>query len=272
MRSAHNPFAPNDVFNALSEDRRKQVLSSGFGMDILRSGLEFAVPLWWVFQDHRNGLTLRNGSAFLVNRGNGIFAVTAAHVLAEYVSAKANADKIVCQLGNIEFDPEARLISRNDTIDIATFRLTELDAAQIGKAIVISEPSIWEPLAPAAGNFAFFAGFPAQTRGIASSGDFITAPYFAMPPISSVTDHQITCRFDRDKLIDLSGHGLPPQGYDIGGVSGGPLLMPTLVREGTVEGVIWRLSGVIVEAATGELFEQIVAVRSTYIQCDGKVR
>ena len=47
--------------------------------------------------------------------------------------------------------------------------------------------------------------------------------------------------------------------------------MPTLVREGAVEGVIWRLAGVIVEAAKGELFEQIVAVRSTYIQCDGRI-
>ena len=92
-----------------------------------------------------------------------------------------------------------------------------------------------------------------------------------MPPISSVTDHQITCRFDRAKLIDVGGHGLPPQGYDIGGVSGGPLLMPTSVREAAVEGVIWRLAGVIVQAAAGELFEQIVGVRSTYIHCDGKV-
>jgi hypothetical protein len=229
------------------------------------------VPLWWVFRNGGNSLTLRNGSAFLVNRGSGIFAVTAAHVLAEYIGAKSDGAGIVCQLGSIELDPEDRLISRNDSLDIATFRLTDPEAAHIGKAIVISEPPIWEPVAPAVGNFAFFAGFPAQSRGINASGDFITAPYFAMPPIGSVTNHQITCRFDREKLLDLSGRGLPPQGYDIGGISGGPLLMPTLVREGAVEGVIWRLAGVIVEAAKGELFEQVVAVRSTYIQCDGRI-
>lgn len=271
MCSAHNPFAPNDVFNAMSDDLRKQVLSSGFGMDLLRSGLEYAVPLWWVFRSGGNSPILRNGSAFLVNCGSGIFVVTAAHVLAEYIAAKSDADDIVCQLGSIKLHPEERLISRNDSLDIATFRLTEREAAHIGKAIVISEPSIWEPIAPAVGNFAFFAGFPAQSRGINASGDFVTAPYFAMPPISSVTNHQITCRFDREKLLDLSGRGLPPQGYDIGGISGGPLLMPTLVRDGTVEGVIWRIAGVIVEAATGELFEQIVAVRSTYIQRDGRI-
>lgn len=255
----------------MPDEQRRQVLLGHFGMDLLHSGLEFAVPLWWVFEDQTNGLTLRNGSAFLVNRGHGIFAVTAAHVLAEYIVAKGAARNIVCQLGSLEFEPEARLISRQDNLDIATLRVTEAEAAHLNKAIIASEPPIWGPLVPAVGNLVFFAGFPAQTRGITSKGDFVTAPYFAMPPITSVTDHQISCRFEREKMVDLSGQGLPPEGYDIGGISGGPLLTPTLVRQDGVEGVIWRLAGVIAEAAAGELFEQIVAVRSTYIQCDGKI-
>jgi hypothetical protein len=92
-----------------------------------------------------------------------------------------------------------------------------------------------------------------------------------MTPITSVTDRQISCRFDREKSIDFSGGGLPPQGYDIGGVSGGPLLMPTLVREGPVEGVIWRFAGVIVQAAAGDMFEQLVAVRAHHIQPNGQI-
>jgi hypothetical protein len=270
MIATQNPFAPNELFNALSDEARKQILSSGFGMDVLLSGLEFAVPLWWVFDDGEAGLILRNGTAFLVDRGHGIFAVTAAHVLKEYFAAKKIADNIVCQLGNIEFDPEARVIRSNDQLDIATLRVSDLEATQIAKAIVISEPPIFTPLMPAAGNLSFFAGFPAQTRGLTSNG-LVTAPYFAMPSITSVTDHQITCRFEREKMIDLGGHGLPPQGYDIGGISGGPMLMPTLVRQDDIEGVIWRLAGVIVEAARGDLFDQVVAVRSTYIQHDGKI-
>jgi hypothetical protein len=264
-------FAPNEYFNALSGERRRQVLSSSFGTNLLYSGLEFAIPLLWVVEDQTNGLKLRNGSAFLVNQGHGTFAVTAAHVLAEYAAAKNTARKIVCQLGCLEFDPEARLISRHENLDIATFHVKDAEAAQIGKRIVLSDPPVWEPLTPVAGQFAFFAGFPAQTRGLNSSGDFITAPYFAMPPITSVTDHQISCRFERETMVDLSGAGLPPQGYDIGGVSGGPMLMPTLVREDGVEGVIWRFAGVIVQAAAGQLFEQVVAVRAHYIQCDGSI-
>jgi hypothetical protein len=102
-------------------------------------------------------------------------------------------------------------------------------------------------------------------------GNFAAAPYFAMTPITSATDRQIACRINRQKIIDFSGNGLPPQGYDIGGVSGAPLLLPTLVREGLVEGVVWRFAGVIVEAAPGEMFEQVVAVRAHYIQPDGRI-
>jgi hypothetical protein len=263
--------APNEYFNGMPCDWRKQVFQSGFGMNLLYSGLQFAVPLWWVSKDQTNALKLRNGSAFLVNQGHGIFAVTAAHVLAEYIAVKNTAEKIECQLGSLEFDLEARLISRHDELDIATFRVTDEEATHIGKRIVLSDPPIWEPLAPAVGEFAFFAGFPARNRWVNSAGNLATAPYFAMPPITSITDRQIACRFQRETMIAVGGTELPPQGYDIGGISGGPLLMPTLIRQDGVEGAIWRFAGVVVEAARGEFFDQIVAVRSNYFQPNGKI-
>jgi len=139
---------------------------------------------------------------------------------------------------------------------------------QIDKPIVPVNPPNWAPLNPMEKEFAFFAGFPAQSRGMTPTGSmFAAVPYFAMPPITHVTDRQIACRFERDKMIDFSGSGLPPQGYDIGGVSGGPMLMPTL----TDQGIIWRCAGVIVQAAAGDLFEQVVAVRATFIQPTGRI-
>jgi hypothetical protein len=189
-------------------------------------------------------------------------------VFREYCQAKRKEVKfIACHLGSLLFDPEVRLISCHDDLDIATFRIEAHEAAQIGRAIVTAGPPNWEPLKPALGNYAFFAGFPAQTRGVTRSGDFATVPYFAMPCVTSVTDRQIACRFDWEMSIDLSGSGLPPIGYDIGGVSGGPVLIPTLVHQG----IVWRFAGVVVQAATGNLFEQIVAVRAHYIQPDGRI-
>jgi hypothetical protein len=266
-----SPLAPNTQFNSMSEQDKKRVLSGGLGRNINRSGLQFAIPLWWLFTDSSNTIALRNGSASLVDLGQGAFVATAAHVFREYCSAKLTAAGIGCQLGCLLFDPEARLISCHDDLDIATFRITTEEVAQIGKAVATSGPPQWEPLSPASGDFAFFAGFPAQSRGMTPAGNFATAPYFATLPVTSVTDRQISCRFDREKMIDFSGSGLPPVGYDIGGVSGGPMLFPTLVHEGNIEGIVWRFGGVIVQASTGSMFEQVVAVQAHHIQADGRI-
>lgn len=262
-------LSPTENFNKLSDEQKKEVLSRGLGAAVLQSGLSFAVPLWWVYKTKEGDLQLRNGSASLIDFGAGIFVVTAAHVFKEYVQAKEVADAIVCQLGDALFQPDRQCIDCRDELDIATFRVTSAEIAQINKPTVKPDPTGWLPLVPAINDFAFFAGFPAQTRGMSPSGNFfVTAPYFAMPPITSVTDRQITCRLDRAKMLALSGSGLPPPGYDIGGISGGPMLMPTLVGGN----IIWRFAGVIVEAAAGKLFEQIVAVRAHYIQPNGRIR
>jgi hypothetical protein len=188
--------------------------------------------------------------------------------LTGYCDSKRTANAIVCQLGNALFDPEVHLIDCNDDLDIATFRISTAMVGQIDKPVVPPDPPNWAALNPMENDFAFFAGFPAQSRGMSPTGRvFVAVPYFAMPPITRVTTRQITCRFEREKLIDFSGSGLPPPGYDIGGVSGGPMLMPTL----TNQEIVWRFAGVIVEAASVHLFEQIVAVRETFIQPSGHI-
>jgi hypothetical protein len=63
------------------------------------------------------------------------------------------------------------------------------------------------------------------------------------------------------------GQGLPPIGYDIGGVSGGPLLIPTLAGNS----IYFRLGGVIVEAARGDLFEGVVSARADFLLPDGQL-
>ena len=201
----------------------------------------------------------------------GAFAVTAGHVFFAYQNAKGTAREIECKLGNVPFEPEATLICYHESLDIATFRLSEQEFEQINTPMVTAGPPHWEPLNPTVGNFAFFAGYPENSRRATSSGDFSTAPYFAMPKITSVSDRQIACRLDREKLIGLGGSELPPVGYSTSGVSGGPLLLPTLVRDSEVESAIWRLGGVIVQEAEGAMFEQFVAVREHYIHSDGRI-
>jgi hypothetical protein len=123
-----SPFTPTEYFNTLPDEDKKRILSSGRGSSINHSGLEFAVPLWWVFKDHKNNWGLRNGYAFLVDYGQGPFAVTAAHVFKEYCETKKMMPTILCQLGCVVFDPEAQLISHREDLDIATFRINATEA------------------------------------------------------------------------------------------------------------------------------------------------
>jgi hypothetical protein len=109
-------FAPTSYFNSLTENDKKAVLESSLGQEVLHDGLRFAIPIWWVYQDTTDAFGLRNGSAFLMELGQGVIAVTAAHVLREYYENKRTARAVVCQLGNALFDPEACLIDCNDDL------------------------------------------------------------------------------------------------------------------------------------------------------------
>ncbi|HXQ09158.1 MAG TPA: hypothetical protein VN831_30910 [Bradyrhizobium sp.] len=89
----------------------------------------------------------------------------------------------------------------------------------------------------------------------------------AMPGLSSFTEHQVCCQFARENWIDVRGIGLPPVGYDLGGVSGGPMLQPVFVDGAWT----WRLVGVVSEALSIEGFERVTAVRSHFILPDGRL-
>lgn len=93
-------------FNTLSEQEKRQVFSKGLGSNLVHGGFEFIVPLWWVSASPDDGLTVRNGTAFLADFGQGCFAISTAHVYRAYLDAKSGASAFGgCQLGNILFDP-----------------------------------------------------------------------------------------------------------------------------------------------------------------------
>jgi hypothetical protein len=115
-----------------------------------------------------------------------------------------------------------------------------------------------------------FCGYPGQERVFISPNEINFGLHSGMTKAASITDHQITMRFERDFMIDLHGTGLPPLGYGFGGISGGPLLVPDF-RGGAWT---WRLGGVIVQApeerpSKDVLVEMVVAHRAEYIQADG---
>jgi len=153
--------------------------------------------------------------------------------------------------------------------DIATFRLPVGADRRIGKEPISSPPDMWPP-PPNPNESVLFAGFPGQERRPLDDGSMSFGFHSGMSGVTSITEHQITQRYEREFLIDHHGNGLPPKGYGLGGISGGPLLVP-VYRDGAW---IWRLGGVISQATEESppddvIFEMVVAHRAEYIQPDG---
>jgi hypothetical protein len=149
----------------------------------------------------------------------------------------------------------------------ADFTYDELRS--VGKqALVIADPASWPPQHPFPTQAAFLAGFPGASRLWLKSRSLSFGLYTASPRINNASDRQITCPFEREHWIDPIGHGLPPRGFDLGGISGGPLLIP-MDDDG-----VWNfyLGGVISEAHTSRDYETVVSVPAHFIAWDGTIR
>jgi hypothetical protein len=228
--------------------------------------------LWWLWRrqarDASTPLESRQGSMFFLDCGRGPFAVTAAHVFDAFLDDRQTHRVRSCQIGNVEFNPEERLIASGTSrgIDIATFRVTTDEIAATGKRVVRGSNGAWPP-PPNVGETIFFGGFPGIERVPVAPHEISFGLHSAMVPLTDFTEYQICARMERDYRIDVRGHGLPPEGYDLGGVSGGPMLQPVYL-DGAWG---WRLVGVISEAIAVEDFERITAVRAHFILPDGRL-
>jgi hypothetical protein len=269
--AAPQSFTP-EWLNGLSREEKGSPAMQEFARRLHDSGGEHVTWLIWHYQTNSiwtPPMALwQQGSVFFLDCGRGPFAVTAGHVFEQFVEDRAKRRVRGCQIGNIAFNPEERLIARGRDLglDIATFRVTHDEIAGTGKKIVRGTEGAWPP-PPNVGEAVFFGGFPGEERDRVKAGEFSFGLHSAMTPLTSYTDYQLCCQLDRAGWIDVRGLGLPPVGYELGGVSGGPMLQP--VYEDGQWG--WRLVGVISEAVSAPDFERVTAVRAHFILPDGRL-
>jgi hypothetical protein len=263
-----NVFSP-DQLNAMTDDERKAVLESEFGRSFHISAAEHVAWIFWTRDIDEPSEILDQGSAFILRREDNLFLVTAAHVYRGYLEDRKDHGRLYCQVQNCTVQNlSVHLIACGNLNlpleepdrepDIAVFRLTPGAAERIGKKPIDGPKDDW-PAPPNVGENVMIAGFPGRGRINIKRDEINFGIYSAMTPVTSITDHQISCRFDREYWIDAHGLGLPPLGYGLGGISGGPLLIPDF-RDGAW---FWRLGGVISQApderpAKNVLFESVV--------------
>jgi hypothetical protein len=265
------PYSPKWL-NALNDAQRQSSEIKEFSRRMHDGGGKHVTWLFWHYQEKSLwtppfGLS-RQGSIFFLDCGRGPFAVTAGHVYDAYLEDVQKRHVRGVQVANIDFNPVERLIAsgKNLGLDIATFRITPGEIAATGKNTIRGIDGPWPP-PPNKGEVVYFGGFPGCERDRIRSKEFSFGLHSAMVPLTSFTQYQLCCQFDRRYWVDIRGLGLPPVGYELGGVSGGPMLQP-IFKDGAWD---WRLVGVISEAVMAQDFERITAVQAHFILPNGRL-
>jgi hypothetical protein len=245
-------------------EEARRLAGGPFGREMQNAILQYARPIYWPKALGRDPI-LSNGTTFFVDAGRGVFGVTAAHVYDGFVEV---ADRGVrCQIGssNILFDLRERLISKGRRVDIATDRITAAEIATTGATILTGAQSTWPPKPPELDRGVLYGGFPGSDRRLLRPGHIEFGTFTALGVASSISERDISSQVERENLVATMGLEVAPEGYDLGGLSGGPML--TVVQSQVVS---WRLAGVVYRCsrAIGEI---VVAARADFISPDGAV-
>ena len=122
----------------------------------------------------------------------------------------------------------------------------------------------WPPTIPRVGGLIGYTGFPAIGKKSVAVRQLELGYYTAFAEVDSVSENDISSvKLPNDQLIDIIGKGLPPPGYDLAGMSGGPVVTLCL-RAGILS---WAIAGIIYECHPA--FEIVKAVRADVINTDG---
>jgi len=235
----------------------------------LKIATSYSIPLFWGKSDL--GISA-NGTAFILETNERMFVVTAAHVYRSYLEQKLKEEIDFCQLSKMDFDLESRLISipESDEIDIATFEISQDEIESIGANTLRGSNESWPPPRPSEGNMVVVSGFPGLER-LRKQDDYYSFGYYCFnTPVSSISNRHFGCSFDRKYWKDALGKGLPPENYDMGGVSGAPAIALIKSETGVVS---WRLAGIVYEATASEMLGEIMfAHHADLIEFSGKVK
>jgi hypothetical protein len=223
-----------------------RMMSSGLGRAELEFVTSITAPLYWVVRAGAGAVEARNGSAFFLDAGQGVFGVTACHVIQGWRHDRDAGNVLALQLGlNLPLDLEGKnaIIAEDPDLDIATFRIAEAEVRSIGKTVLRGFQKSWPPGPPELGRGITHCGFPGVVRQWLSPSEisFGAAPGGGIA--TSINERDISTLIERDCMVDVLGIGLPPENFDFRGISGGPML--TIVETPVIRS--WALAGVIYE-------------------------
>lgn len=254
----------------ISLDKAKELLAGDLG-NVYRTILAgCCVPIYWFKLGTKDFAISHNGTLTIAQTPKILLGITAAHVLQQY-EHDLNESPLRLQLGNeVVDDLRERLIDVSKVLDVATFALDEDLVKRLGKTPL----GFWPPKPPHEGKGIMIAGYPGGER--VESKDFSVnfGLFTALGVARTVTDKQVTWLMEREFLLAKTKIPPPPPEYDLGGISGGPLIS-WFESENFVSH--YCLSGIVVEHPDYKNntdmppIERLIAVRADAIAESGKI-
>ena len=252
----------------MNQEQAINFISGPIGKFLLEGMMSYVTSVTWgCFKDGVYEV-FSSGTAFILNLGEGPFLVTAAHVYEGYLEAKNQNIFFKSTLGDLEFDFEKNLRCTlgSGVLDIATFNISNAEIERLGKQTAYSNFDEMEGVIEEFDGV-ILCGFPGNERLHTGKQEYEFGLYVALTPVSSSSHRHFGCVFNRGSWVDTIGKGLAAEGYNLGGMSGGPAFR---LRESSVGIVSWEFSGVIYDA-TNSLGEIVLIHHGHFIFPSGQL-
>ncbi len=246
-----------------------------------KAEIEFAAsvtaPLFWV-QRSSLGEVLKSGSAFFLDTGTAVFAVTACHVVEQCFADSKLPTFVQTMIGGrigvpVPLHLGDRIIDAHHDLDIATFRVTLEELELAGHTPLTGFQKAWPPRFPEVNGGITCCGFPGHSRKVRSFHEINFGIFARAGYLTSANEQSISVQIERERDVQVHGDGVFSKDYDFGGISGGPLI--AIVQTPTIRS--WIPAGVIIQGPnrTGDSsqsiqgFEVIKGRPVQYILADG---
>ena len=116
-------------FSPEQSARVQRWVKNGYIPELERMAKELTAPYWWNAPEATNPDQRKPGGTIcFVHTGVRVIGITAGHIHAEIVKRLHSGSSTWCQIGGHTFTPEKHLIDCDETIDLATYRISEIQS------------------------------------------------------------------------------------------------------------------------------------------------
>lgn len=235
--------------NEADQQKAEAIMRGGLGKAELEVVASYTVPFLWTLRESSGQYKFKGGTAFFLDAGEKIIAVTASHVVDECLGDSRSSSFGGCTLGSengmpVAFRLEDRLIDRHPVIDIATFHVTPEEIQQTGREILKGyyHPN-WPPPLPQKDRGVTFCGFPGIGRHWLSSKEIALGRIAFSGVATNCHELAISVQIERENLFRVLGNEPLSENYNFGGISGGPVI--AIIQTPTIRS--WMPAGVVIQ-------------------------